>query len=1275
MTYRGSRWVAALASLALLIGGLAALSPGSALAAGQTISVGSLTTNGRVDPLGIPGGAPTFGWASASPARGVVQGAYEVEVGSEIGGNDVWSSGKVDSDEQVNVDYAGPSLKSQTRYFWRVRVWDGKNAASGWSTSAWFETGILDSSEWAGDWIDKSASGELDKWANYTVDVDFSLKSLSFGVFFRASNASNNYMWQVNTETSVVRLRPHIRTAGSWTALPSVDVPESVITKAELLTESHTISIKASGSTVTTLLDGTQIDTRTVAAHPHGYVGIRTNVAAPKDEHVLVHQVTVTSESGTTLLDTDFADGNPFTAGTIEDGSLTVAGNAEALWRSPDANKPLLRTEFDTTGGKEIKSARAYASARGNYELTLNGKKVGDQFLAPGFTEYPKRIQSQTYDVTDLVNEGHNAFGGLLGDGWWAGKVGMFGAGVYGTQLSLIAQLRIDYTDGTSQVIATDDTWKGHSGPYIAADTLDGEAYDARQEQPGWDNPGFDDSGWPAAVVRTSATAQLSAQPDEPIRDTAELAAKQRTEPAEGASVYDFGQNLSGVARVRLHGVAGQKVRLRYAEVLTPGTGTLYTANLRTAKATDYYTFKATGTVVYEPKFAFHGFRYLEITGASEPPALDDVTAVVWGSDLRKTGEFETSSAMLNQLQSNITWGQRSNFLSVPTDTPARDERLGWTGDINVFAPTAAFNMDSRAFLGKWMTDIRDAQFSSGDVPTIAPQPAAANWGAGGTGWSDATITVPYAVYQAYGDTRTVRTNYATMKKYLDYIVAATGPSRISSRHGNGDWVNLGDPTPDDYLGTVYLAETARMLAEMASAIDKNDDAATYTALAADVREKLAERFISDDGKVSNGSQTAYAMALGMDLVPANLRDKVAGRYEEKIVASGDHLLTGFLGTPWLLPGLSSSGKIDKAFELLVREDYPSWGYEIANGATTMWERWDGIKPDGTYQDPGMNSFNHYANGAVGDWMYKNIAGLQTVKPGYKVSRIAPQVGGGLTHARGAVDSVYGKLSSAWRVTDTGFTLDVEVPVNTTSEVQIPSRIDQTVLESGTPAAEADGVTGVDFAGGVASIKLGSGSYRFSVTDAAPPVVLKPAPVASQQPVVSGAAKVGRKVTASAGTWDVDGVALTYRWLRNGVPIGSGTSNQYVAKTTDVGARLSVQVTAAKDGYATGTATSRTTATVKKATSSVSRTLSAKSIKSGHKVTVKVKVRATGIVPSGKVDIYYRGKRVRTGLKLVGGKLTTTFRPEGKGKRSLRIVYRGNSGVSGSTSTIKLTVR
>jgi len=1042
------------------------------------LAVSGLRTDGRVNPLGVGLTKPTLSWLNTSTARGTVQTAYEVEVSA--GSTVVWQTGKVTSSEQLNVAYAGPALQQQTRYGWKVRTWDNHGNASDWSAPSWFETGLT---SWTADWI--SSAGDLSRWNDYTVTTNFTLDQNVIGVYFRGVDRSNAYMWQLNVDDGTsVRFRPHKAINGGIGLIESKDV-SNLISRATLLNGAHTLKISAIGSTITTWVDDIQIDQRTESQRTTGYVGFRQAPSTSGAERATIHSMNVTKPDGTVLFDSTF-DGaeNPFTVGRVANGNLIFDADGDGFLKKPAENLPVFRKDFTPDASKEIKSARIYAAARGVYELSLNGEKVGDQYLAPGWTNYNNRIQYQTYNVTDQVKSGSNAFGAMIAPGWYSGTVASFGTNIYGQTPSLIAQLRIDYTNGDTEWVNTNNTWKSTSGPLKSSDIINGEAFDANAIAADWNRTSSSTSGWAHVVLQPTATPKLVPQLDEPVRQTEERPAKSMTETVPGKYVYDVEQNMVGVARLRLTGIAGQTATIRYGEVVNPDKS-LYVANLRGAKVTDYYTFTTTGTVTYEPKFTYHGYRYIEVSGTSTPPALEDITGLVWGSDLDTTGSFASSSPLLNQLQSNITWGQRGNFLSIPTDTPARDERLGWTGDINVFAQTAAYNQNTQAFLSKWLIDLTEAQSANGDLPGVAPMPGCCG---GGAGWSDAGITVPYSLYKAYGDTAVIEKNWAMMDKFMNFVLTEAGSDNIGgTRGGYADWLNLvgANETAGNIISTAYNAENARMMSEMAQAVGRTARANELKQKSADIRAAFDATFIAADGTVSGNSQTAYAMALGMGLVPADKVQLVGDRFVAKLAQTDYHLQTGFLGTPWLLPALTASGHNDIAYRMLNHTDYPSWGYEVANGATTIWERWNSIMPDGSFGDVTMNSFNHYAYGAVGTWMYENIGGIAPLEAGYKSIRIAPVVGGGLTEGSGRFDSVYGRITSAWEKSADGLTLDVTVPTGTTAEVSIPSSSEFAISEGGVPLADVQGVTNVTSADDSVTVTVGSGEYSFVVHSSA----------------------------------------------------------------------------------------------------------------------------------------------------------------------------------------------
>jgi alpha-L-rhamnosidase len=554
---------------------------------------------------------------------------------------------------------------------------------------------------------------------------------------------------------------------------------------------------------------------------------------------------------------------------------------------------------------------------------------------------------------------------------------------------------------------------------------------------------------------------------DGPVRVERELTPKGVTQPKPGVFVFDLGQNMVGSVRLRVTGAAGTTVRLRHAEVLNPD-GTLYTANLRSAAATDTYTCKGRGEEVYEPRFTFHGFRYVEVTGFPGTPSARAVTGRVMHTDAPFTLDFETDVPMLNQLHRNITWGQRGNFLSVPTDTPARDERLGWTGDINVFAPTAAYTMESARFLSKWLVDLRDSRTPAGSFTDVAPMVGTV--GNGTAGWGDAGVTVPWALYRAYGDRRVLEDAWPSVRTWLDWLEQHSD-RLLRPAEGYGDWLNVDDETPKDVIATAYFAHSAHLAARMAEAL--GEDPAPYSGLFGRIRTAFQDAYVFADGRVKGDTQTAYVLALSMDLLPKAVRKAAADRLVALIEARDWHLSTGFLGTPRLLPVLTDTGHTDVAHRLLAQRSFPSWGHQIDKGATTMWERWDSVRPDGTFQDPAMNSFNHYAYGSVGEWMYANIAGIAAGRPGYREIVVRPRPGGGVTSARARFDSVHGPVATRWRQRDGHFTLTCEVPPNTTAEVWIPAASARAVTRAAGRFLRQEE--------GSAVYRVGSGTHHFAV--------------------------------------------------------------------------------------------------------------------------------------------------------------------------------------------------
>ena len=770
----------------------------------------------------------------------------------------------------------------------------------------------------------------------------------------------------------------------------------------------------------------------------------------------------------------------------------------KAQWITPDLPEdenrsnpsPLLRREFLIK--KKIERARFYSTAMGLYELYLNGKRVGDQYLTPGWTAYDFRYQYQTYDVTELVKSGSNCVGAILGDGWYRGVLLWEPKrNNYGKHLALLAQLVVTYQDGTQDVVRSDSQWKTATGPILASDIYNGEVYDARLEKKGWNDSGYDDKDWQSVTLMDAPRAKLVASAGPPVKEIEEIQPAQVLKTPAGDTILDLGQNMVGWMRFRLTAPAGTTVTLKHVEVLDKH-GNLYSENLRQARQTIQYTAKGGGPEEFAPHFSFQGFRYVAVSGWPGAIRLADFTGVVVHSAMRPTGKFESSSALLNQLQHNIIWGQKGNFVDVPTDCPQRDERLGWTGDAQVFAQTASFNFDTASFYTKWLQDVALDQQDDGAVPFVVPNVLSHDTrkgAAGSAGWADVAVVLPWTVYQSFGDERVLREQYPSMKAWVEYMRRQAGEKYIwSNGFSFGDWLAFATTKPDypgatsdkDFIQTAYFAHSTMLLAKTAAILGRKEEAAEYHQLENRIKAAFLNEFVTPGGRLSPNTQTAYAMALEFDLLPESMRPVAAARLAED-VRKFSHLTTGFLGTPLLCGALSDNGYLDEAYMLLNRKEYPSWLYPVTMGATTIWERWDGIKPDGTFQDPHMNSFNHYAYGAIGEWMYRVVAGIgiDESRPGYKHILITPRPGGNLNDAKASVDSIYGEVGAGWEIANGKIRLHVQIPPNATATVRIPKAKLRDVSEAGRPLAECSGLTETRQDGEAVIVELGSGRYSF----------------------------------------------------------------------------------------------------------------------------------------------------------------------------------------------------
>ncbi|HEV2527236.1 MAG TPA: family 78 glycoside hydrolase catalytic domain [Thermomicrobiales bacterium] len=747
-----------------------------------------------------------------------------------------------------------------------------------------------------------------------------------------------------------------------------------------------------------------------------------------------------------------------------------------------DALVPTTLVRRPFTVQRPVRRARLYVTARGVYEARINGAIVGDHTLAPGWVDYNRRQPYQVFNVTDLIADGDNVVAATIAPGWFSGYVGWRdNSRHYGTEAQFLAQLEIEYDDGETDRVATDQDWRASDGPARYADLIMGEYHDARLDPTGWDAPGFDDSDWRRVRVSTPNSAVLVGDLSEPVRALEVIEPVNRIAVDDRTVIFDLGQNIAGRARITVSGPAGSIVRLRFAEWLQEGT--LYTENLRRARATDTYVLAGGGQETWEPRFTFHGFQYVELSG--DPDVIATATAVgrFVGSDTRRVGHFECSDDRINQLYRNIVWGQRDNFLSIPTDCPQRDERLGWTGDAQVFIRTATTTMDVMPFFRKWMVDVIDAQRADGAFSDVVPNAVILTHSA--PAWADCGIIAPWTLWQVYGDTRIIDDCWDAMVRYLDNIERRNPDGRWVNDRGNdfGDWLSIDANTDKELIGTGFWGYDARLMAEMARATDRHDAAARFEAMHRRVAEAFVAAYVAEDGTIRSGTQTAYLMALRFGLLPDHLIPLALEHLVADIRARGTLLTTGFVGVSYLCPVLTAHGHADAAWDLLFQDRFPSWLYPVAHGATTIWERWDGWTEHKGFQDPGMNSFNHYSLGSIGEWLMASVAGIDTdpEAPGFERVRITPLVDHRLDHAGATYDSIRGRIASSWRRDGETIHFDVTLPPNTTATVRLPNPGGAPVIEGSVPVETAEGISGVRARDGVTELVIGSGSYAFRV--------------------------------------------------------------------------------------------------------------------------------------------------------------------------------------------------
>jgi alpha-L-rhamnosidase len=1058
-------------------------------------------------PLGIDTPQPHFSWQLDDARRGARQTAYRIEVFSQpatAGGTkaDVWDSGRIASEQSVAVPYQGPALEAERRYYWRVTVWDKDGVAYPQSAITWWETGLM-TNGWTAKWIGfeqpehravrQSGAAWISNPENGSVAGD--------------THHDFRYRFTVSQPIRLAHLYVTGKdTAAAWVngqaAVHAEPLPPYKQTPWKKYVERDVTSLVKQGENLLAI----DITLFNIGGGESNADNSRTPMSAclyieKQDGSV---QLITTGDSGWKAALNAPEGWNQL---GFQDASWPAAipagGDSDTDRPWPTGPVKMLRLSFAVE--KPIRTARLYATALGAYRFWINGQAVGQQYLAPGWTDYRERVVYQTYDVTAQVRAGKNAIGAYLAPGWyatplqWTQEPNNYGS----TPPALRAELRIEHTDGSVTWVNTDESWQAADSPIEKAEIYDGETYDARREQPGWSTASFVARDWQQAQLVHPKEPAILAQDFQPIRIERTMRVKAITQPKPGVYVFDFGQNMAGLPRLRVRGPAGSEVRLRFAEVLNPD-GTIYTENLRTALATDRYTLSGRGLEDYEPSFTFHGFRYVEVTGIHFQPTADTVVAEVIHTDAPFMVTLKTGSTMVNQLWSNILWGQRSNFVGVPTDCPQRDERLGWAGDAEVFWRTASYNMDLTQFSKKFAADLRGTQISTPMYGIFAPGTATPNAGFG-AGWSDAGIIVPWTSWLQSGDTRIIEQNWDAMTRYLAAI-EQQNPDFLWTHDAGipfGDWLSPEGKTKSVLIQTAYWAYDVGLMEQMARATGKSTDAEHYHDLFEKIRIAFAREFVRADGYIGGAdntpsqfgrvftskpvaggdTQTGYVLALYMRLVPDALRQAAADRLVDKLQTNGWRLGTGFLGTPYLLSVLVDTGHAEVAYRLLLSTQYPSRGYLVAHGATTMWERWNGDQMRG---DPSMNSYNHYAYGAVADWIYRYAAGVDATPadPGFHTIYLHPVFDRRLGSLDFSYNSPYGIIHSAWTADGAGTIWHVSIPPNASAQVPLTSAQAAQFSVDGGPIAGSQLHT-EQGPSGETIYRLSAGSYTFTVRNAA----------------------------------------------------------------------------------------------------------------------------------------------------------------------------------------------
>jgi alpha-L-rhamnosidase len=1045
-----------------------------AQAAAPSLRPTELKCEYRVNPQGIDETRPRLSWilAAVDPAkRDLKQSAYRIIVASTPAAavamqGDLWDSGRVDSPDSVLVPYKGKALENGMRAYWRVQVWDQAGAASAWSAPAHWSMGLLKPDDWKGKWIGLDETGIY-----HHPGSPFQLLKSAHWIWFDESDPAKQGPGAPRWFETGMNI-PSGRTIRHATFVLGAD------SGFALTINGKGAGRNSSGGAMPEVLD---VATALKPGSNSIVVAATNNRNRPAG---VIGTLKVEFTSGEPML---LSTGPEWKAANAEPGPWNAARDLGPYGMKPwgevgfaeDHALParMVRKEFTVAAG--LKQATVYYSGLGLSELYVNGAKIGDDVLSPGLTDYTKRVFYVTHDVTRQLTAGANAIGAMLGNGrYWPPRgrvpIGMQGYGYPKLRL----QLELEYADGKRETVVSDESWKlTAGGPIRVNNEYDGEEYDARLDQPGWARAGFDDSKWQTAQAVAGPAGAPAAQMAEPLKVIETLKPKSVKQIRPGVWIFDLGQNMVGWARLSVSGPKGTPVTLRFAETLK-ADGTLYVDNLRSARATDVYTLKGGGPETWEPRFTYHGFRFVEVTGYPGAPTLESLAGRVVHDAMSRVGEFESSDAMLNRIHHNIYWGVRGNYRSIPTDCPQRDERQGWLGDRSVVSRSESYLFDVGAFYTKWITDLNDSQRPSGSIPDVSPN----YWVLYNDGivWPSTFLLAPSMVYEQYGDLRVIERNYPAMKKWTGYMRGFLQDG-IMPKNTYGDWcvppekpelIHSQDParvTQGALLSTAYYHKMLQLMSHYAKLIDRNDDAREFDALAAQVREAFLKKYFKEsEGRFDNGTQTSSVLPLAFGLVPDEQRKRVFDSLVRKIeVESDNHVGVGLVGAQWLMRTLSDNGRADLALTIATQKTYPGWGYMVEKGATTVWELWNGDTAD-----PAMNSGNHVMQiGDLGLWMYQYLAGIGSdpLQPGFKHVIVKPYPAPALSFARATHRSPYGTISSGWMREGGKLALNVTIPPNTFSTIYVPGK---TVTEAG-------GLKASRSEAGYVIFEAGSGSYRF----------------------------------------------------------------------------------------------------------------------------------------------------------------------------------------------------